>query len=41
MMLEENGLADIVCRELQLSCGPCDLTEWKQMLERIETRIRR
>ena len=36
MMLEENGLADIVCRELQLSCGPCDLTEWKQMLERIE-----
>ncbi len=35
LMLEQNGLADIVCRELHIGCGPCDLTEWKQMLERI------
>ena len=36
LMLEENGLADIVCRRLALNCGPCDLTEWKKMLERVE-----
>lgn len=36
MMLEENGLANIVCRELALSCAPCDLAEWQQMLNRIE-----
>lgn len=36
MMLEENGLADIVCRELQIVCGACDLTEWETMLRRIE-----
>ncbi len=35
LMLEENGLADIVCRELHIDCGPCDLTEWQQMLNRI------
>ncbi|WP_343274584.1 CTP synthase [Ligaoa zhengdingensis] len=37
IMLEENGLADIVCRELGLTCGKGDLTEWRQMLQRIET----
>ena len=35
LMLEENGLADIVCRELHIDCGPCDLTEWQQMRNRI------
>ena len=36
LMLEENGLAEIVCRELSIPCPPCDLTEWKEMLKRIE-----
>ncbi len=36
LMLEENGLAEIVCRELSIPCGPCDLTEWKEMVHRIE-----
>ena len=38
MMLEEAGLARIVMRELALSeaIHKCDLTEWKQMLHRIE-----
>jgi CTP synthase len=36
LMLEEGHLSDIVCRELSLECGPCDLTEWKEMLQRIE-----
>lgn len=36
LMLEDNGLADIVCRELAIPFAPCDLTEWKHMLKRIE-----
>lgn len=36
VMLEQNGLANIVCRELGLHCGSPDLSDWKQMLERIE-----
>ncbi|MEA4892135.1 MAG: CTP synthase [Peptococcaceae bacterium] len=36
MMLEKNGLAGIVCRRLNLNCGPCDLSDWQKMLERIE-----
>lgn len=35
LMLEEQGLAEIVCRELSLACGPCDLSEWNAMLESI------
>lgn len=35
MMLEQNGLADIVCRELHMECPRPDLTGWKQMIERI------
>lgn len=36
LMLEDNGLANIVCRELSIPFAPCDLTEWKQMLSRIQ-----
>lgn len=36
MMLERNGLADIVCRELHITCGAPDLTEWEEMLQRIK-----
>jgi CTP synthase len=35
-MLEENGLANVVCRELDIHCAPCDLTDWKAMLQRIQ-----
>nr|WP_307756981.1 CTP synthase [uncultured Christensenella sp.] len=35
MMLEQNGLADIVCRELHMECPRPDLTGWEQMIERI------
>ncbi len=36
LMLEENGLGKIVCRELSLEQRECDLGEWNQMLTRIE-----
>ncbi|MBC5647908.1 CTP synthase [Christensenella tenuis] len=36
LMLEQNGLADIVCRELHIDCGKPDLGEWKQMIARIK-----
>ena len=36
MMRERNGLADIVCRELHITCGAPDLTEWEEMLQRIK-----
>ena len=35
MMLEQNGLADIVCEELHMECPRPDLTGWEQMIERI------
>ena len=35
MMLEANGLADIVCRELAMDNPGADLAEWRHMLERI------
>ena len=40
MMLEENGLGRIVCRELALDCPEPDMREWKAMLSRIESRNR-
>ena len=40
MMLEENGLGRIVCRELALDCPEPDMREWKAMLARIESRNR-
>lgn len=36
IMLEENGLANVVCRELDIHCAPCDLADWKAMLQRIQ-----
>ncbi|QAT43360.1 CTP synthase [Aminipila luticellarii] len=40
VMLEESNFSWIVCRELGINAGPCDMTEWNQMLERIEKRNR-
>lgn len=35
-MLHENGLDAVACRELHIREDGCDLTEWKQMLARIQ-----
>lgn len=34
LMLEREGLADIVCKRLGLECHAPDLTEWKEMVEK-------
>ncbi len=36
LMLEEEGLADVVCQRLNLPCGIPDLTEWKQLVDRVK-----
>jgi len=33
LVLEEQGLAEKVCKRLNLSCGEPDLTEWKRIVE--------
>lgn len=35
IMLERNGLANIVCRELSIKCKKPDLKDWNEMLSRI------
>ena len=40
VMLEEQHLSDIVCRELGIDAPPADLTEWNAMLRRIDSRTR-
>jgi CTP synthase len=37
-MLHENGLDEIVCRELQLTLPAPDLSDWKHMLQKINSR---
>lgn len=34
LMLEEEGLADVVCKRLNLRCQEPDLTEWAEMVRR-------
>ncbi|MBP3367734.1 MAG: CTP synthase [Treponema sp.] len=41
IMLEKLHFSDIVCRELQLSVPPCDLSEWNTMLEKIQSRTKK
>ena len=41
LMLERSGFSGVVCRELGLNTPEPDLTEWKQMVERIENRKRK
>jgi len=36
LMLEKEGLADMVCRQLKLECTAPDLTEWSDMVHRIK-----
>lgn len=38
LMLERSRFSWIVCRELGIDAGPCDLEEWKKMVERIKSR---
>lgn len=35
LLLEEEGLDDIVIKKLNIKCGPCDMTEWKNMVNTI------
>ena len=37
LMLEEAKFSWIVCRELGIDAGPCDMEEWKEMVGRIKT----
>lgn len=38
IMLNKNGLDDVVCRELGLNTNPPDLDEWTQMIQKIQNR---
>ena len=40
IMLEQNGLADVVCRELDLKCTQNDLSEWNEVIKKIENRTK-
>jgi len=37
LMLEEAHFSWIVCRELGIDAGPCDMQEWKAMVDRIRS----
>ncbi len=38
VMLEKHNFSEIVCRELNISANPLDMTEWNDMLKKIENR---
>ncbi len=38
LMLEQSHFCDIVCRELALACRKGDMSEWYEMLDRIDNR---
>ena len=40
LMLEEQHMSDVVCRELGIEAPPADLAEWRAMVERIKARDR-
>ena len=41
-MLEESNFSNVVCRELNIATDKTpDLTEWKEMLERINNRSKK
>jgi len=41
LMLEEQHLSDVICRELHIDAPAPNLTEWKEMMERINSRNKR
>lgn len=38
VMLEQSNFSWIVCRELGINAGPCDMKDWTDMVERIKAR---
>ena len=40
LMLDKNGLSDVVCRELNLETPEPDMKEWREMIDRIKSRSR-
>lgn len=40
LMLEKNNFSDIVCRELSLDCPKPNMSEWIEMLDRINARTK-
>ena len=38
LMLEKSHFSWIVCRELGIDAGPCEMEEWTEMVERIKSR---
>lgn len=38
IMLEKSNFSWIVCRELGINAGPCDMTDWISMVDRIKSR---
>ena len=38
LMLEKQNFSSVVCRALGIDAKPCDLTEWKEMVRRIDSR---
>ncbi|MCB6994353.1 CTP synthase [bacterium 210820-DFI.6.37] len=41
VMLEQSNFSWIVCRELGINAGPCDMKEWTDMVDRIKARDKR
>jgi CTP synthase len=40
-MLEAQGFSQVVCRELALEPGVCDMKEWEDLMSRIDSRKRK
>lgn len=40
LLLHQNGLDSVVCRELKLDVPEADLTEWREMIEKIKAKKR-
>lgn len=38
LMLEKENFSWIVCRELGINAGPCEMREWEEMVQRIKNR---
>ena len=36
LILEEAGIAEFICRRLDIPCGPPDLTEWRELVSHIK-----
>ena len=41
LLLEAQGFSGVVCRELELETGPCDMKEWEDLVRRIDGQQRK